>query len=95
MPIDIRLEKLGESGVLITIKDGGPGVPEAVLEDLFQPFYRVDPARNSQTGGAGLGLSICQRVVTLHGGKVSAANVEPHGLLVSISLPRTEPPDEI
>ena len=95
VPIDIRLEKLGESGVLITIKDGGPGVPEAVLEDLFQPFYRVDPARNSQTGGAGLGLSICQRVVTLHGGKVSAANVEPHGLLVSISLPRTEPPDEI
>ncbi len=95
VPIDIRLEKLGDSEMCITIMDRGPGVPEAALVDLFQPFYRVDPARNSQTGGAGLGLSICQRVVTLHGGTVSATNVEPHGLLVSISLPRTESPDEV
>lgn len=92
VPIEIRLEAVDETEMVVAVKDGGPGVPEEAIAYLFEPFYRVDPARNSQTGGAGLGLSICQRVVTLHGGAVSASNVEPHGLLVTITLPRTPPP---
>jgi signal transduction histidine kinase len=94
VPIEIRHDAVGDATMHVTVKDGGPGVPEAALEYLFDPFYRVDPARNAQTGGAGLGLSICQRVVTLHGGGVSATNIEPHGLQVTISLPRTSPPPD-
>jgi len=71
----------------LEIRDHGPGVPEAALQHLFEPFYRVDQARARKTGGAGVGLSICERAVRLHGGKVSARNASPRGLSVEISLP--------
>ena len=53
--------------------DHGPGVPAAALDHLFEPFYRVDEARARDTGGSGIGLAICQRVVQLHGGAVAGA----------------------
>ncbi|HKF71457.1 MAG TPA: ATP-binding protein, partial [Stellaceae bacterium] len=71
----------------LEIRDHGPGVPGEALEHLFEPFYRVDQARARKTGGAGVGLSICQRAVRLHGGKVAARNASPRGLIVEISLP--------
>lgn len=74
--------------VTIMIRDEGPGVPEAALAHLFEPFYRVDEARTRRTGGSGVGLSICQRVVQLHGGSVIAKNHVPHGLIVTITLPQ-------
>ena len=67
--------------------DHGPGVPAAALDHLFEPFYRVDEARARDTGGSGIGLAICQRVVRLHGGAARARNNEPHGLIVEIELP--------
>ncbi len=67
--------------------DHGPGVPAAALDHLFEPFYRVDEARARDTGGSGIGLAICQRVVQLHGGAARARNNEPHGLIVEIGLP--------
>jgi len=71
----------------IVIRDHGPGVPSDALEHLFEPFYRVDQARARKTGGAGIGLSICERAVRLHGGTVTASNGEPSGLIVEIALP--------
>jgi len=71
----------------ITVRDDGPGVPEAALPKLFEPFYRVDDARGAATGGSGLGLSIVAGAVKFHKGSVRARNRRPHGLEVVIELP--------
>jgi two-component system, OmpR family, sensor histidine kinase CpxA len=76
----------GEIAV-IRVCDHGPGVPEAALDKLFRPFFRVDDARGRQTGGSGLGLAITDRAVRLHGGTVRAANQPGGGLCVEIRLP--------
>ena len=73
--------------VKISVRDNGPGVPETALPKLFDPFYRVDDARGSATGGSGLGLSIVSRAVKFHSGSVRARNLQPHGLEVAIELP--------
>ena len=70
----------------VSINDCGPGVPQEDLEQIFQPFYRVDRARNRDTGGYGIGLAIVQRVIQRHKGSVSAKNTEA-GLSVQILLP--------
>jgi signal transduction histidine kinase len=72
---------------VIRVRDHGPGVPESALRDIFQPFYRVFGARDRATGGMGLGLSITERAVRLHGGTVRASNIPGDGLLVEIRLP--------
>ena len=74
-------------GALIRVRDHGQGVPAASLSEIFRPFYRVGDARDRQTGGAGLGLSISQRAVEVHGGTITAANAAGGGLLVEITLP--------
>jgi len=70
----------------ICIRDYGPGVPPEMLDRIFVPFFRVDSSRNASGGGVGLGLSIAQRAVRLHGGEIRARNAGP-GLEVSIDLP--------
>jgi two-component system sensor histidine kinase CpxA len=75
------------SHVLLAVRDYGPGVPEHELVNIFHPFYRVTGARDRQTGGAGLGLAIAERVVRLHRGAIHAENVTPNGLRVTIHLP--------
>jgi two-component system sensor histidine kinase CpxA len=71
----------------IAVRDDGPGVPEAALPKLFNPFYRVDDARGAATGGSGLGLSIVSGAVKFHNGSVRARNLLPHGLEIIIELP--------
>jgi signal transduction histidine kinase len=75
----------------ITIRDHGPGVPEDELTQIFEPFYRVSEARDSHSGGAGLGLAIAHRAVELHGGRISAFNRGTGGLEVKISLKSSAP----
>lgn len=77
----------GAGTAVLQVLDSGPGVPDEALDKLFRPFYRLDDARNPQTGGVGLGLSITDRTVRLHGGSVTAANRPEGGLLVEIRLP--------
>lgn len=74
---------------VLTIRDHGPGVPEADLARIFEPFYRVADARDRDSGGTGLGLAITSRVVSLHGGTVRATNASSGGLIVEIRLPVT------
>ncbi len=86
-PVEIAVLRKPPRLVRIEVRDAGPGVPPAALGHLFEPFYRVDEARARDTGGTGIGLAICQRVVHLHGGTVGARNNTPHGLVVEIELP--------
>ena len=74
------------SAISVVIRDYGPGVPEEMLSSIFKPFFRVDSARDSASGGAGLGLAIAQRAVAVHSGNLSASNMYP-GLQVRIELP--------
>lgn len=80
-------EKPSEQWAVITVRDHGPGVPEAALKEIFRPFYRVDDARDREAGGVGLGLAIAERAVRLHGGTVKAANAIEGGLQVTMTLP--------
>ena len=89
-PDDTLVETMIESDgawARLIVRDHGPGVPEAALPNLFDPFFRVDQARARNTGGVGLGLAISQRAVELHGGRIRAANAHPNGLAVRIDLP--------
>jgi two-component system sensor histidine kinase CpxA len=85
-PVDVSAARIGND-VLLTVSDQGPGVPDAALAQLFDPFYRVDASRARETGGAGLGLAIVKTCVESCGGRVSCRNREPHGLGVVITLP--------
>lgn len=71
----------------VTSRDHGPGVPEAELAEIFRPFYRVETARDRNTGGAGIGLAIVERAVRIHGGVVRAENADGGGLRVIMRLP--------
>ncbi|NNL10697.1 MAG: HAMP domain-containing protein, partial [Pseudomonadales bacterium] len=84
--VDISLSRQDKNTYLVEVRDKGPGIPEEDLARVFEPFYRVDKARNRKTGGYGIGLAIVHRVVQNHGGTVSARNLA-QGLLISIELP--------
>lgn len=69
------------------IEDNGPGIPEAELSRVTQPFYRLEGSRNRDTGGMGLGLAITQAIVQSHGGELRLENRAGGGLRASILLP--------
>jgi len=69
----------------VSIRDNGPGVPEAEIGSLFRPLFRGSNA--SRADGHGLGLAIVQRVVKAHGGDIHAENGEQGGLVIRIQLP--------
>lgn len=71
----------------VKIRDFGEGVPEAELENLFTPFFRVAEARERKSGGVGLGLAIAEQAVGTHKGKIGAKNAVGGGLEVEIKLP--------
>jgi len=72
----------------IDIVDQGPGVPEEFLEKIFQPFFRVDSAREDTASNFGLGLALAKRQISAIGGQVHALNGGSGGLLMRIVLPR-------
>ena len=72
---------------IIAIADDGPGIPPERLESMFEPFVRGEDSRSSETGGAGLGLSIARSIVLAHGGTLKLENREPKGLRAVVSLP--------
>ncbi|MGD0467386.1 MAG: ATP-binding protein [Terriglobales bacterium] len=93
--VEVRLERQraanGEEEIIVRVLDSGPGVPDEALPRIFEPFYRLDDARNRQTGGAGLGLSIADRAIRLHGGQLRASNRKEGGLEVEIRIPAAPP----
>ena len=73
--------------VSVAIEDSGPGIPEEHREEVFRPFFRLDDARNSRTGGAGLGLAIARDVARGHGGDIRMSSAVLGGLRAELRLP--------
>ncbi len=89
-PVAVTVERKQRAdipGVLITIRDYGPGVDPEHLPHLFEPFYQVDSARHIDTGHHGIGLALAHTIVSLHQGELTAANDSPEGLIVYMWLP--------
>jgi signal transduction histidine kinase len=73
--------------VRITVRDGGPGIPEGELEKVFEPFYRLEVSRSRETGGTGLGLPIARNIATRLGGTLTLRNHPEGGLEAELQLP--------
>jgi two-component system, OmpR family, sensor histidine kinase CpxA len=86
--VQIRLHQdVSLQMAVVEVSDRGPGIPESELESIFRPFYRLDQARNAQTGGFGVGLAIAERAIKLHHGQIRALNRPGGGTTIRISLP--------
>ncbi|MDB5442933.1 MAG: sensor histidine kinase [Phenylobacterium sp.] len=76
-----------DANAIVEIDDDGPGIPAQDGERVFEPFYRREPSRNRQTGGAGLGLAIVRSIARGHGGDVALVNRLGGGLTARVQLP--------
>jgi signal transduction histidine kinase len=74
--------------LIVRVLDEGPGIPEDMLEKVFEPFFRLEHSRNRDTGGTGLGLSIARDIAQAHGGSLSLHNRHSGGLEARLVLPR-------
>jgi signal transduction histidine kinase len=73
---------------IVVVEDNGPGIPEAVINRVFEPFFRIDPARRQFIPGAGLGLAIAKEIVGRHNGQIILTNRAVGGLRQEIRFPR-------
>jgi signal transduction histidine kinase len=85
--VEVRAEE-GARQVEILIEDEGPGVPVDQMENVFKPFFRLEPSRNKRTGGIGLGLATARSIARAHGGDIALENRTAHGLRARVMLPR-------
>ena len=78
---------LSNDGCIIIIEDNGPGIPDKNYEDVFKPFFSLDPSRNKLKGESGLGLSITRDIIRSHGGDIKLSKSSYGGLKSKIQLP--------
>ncbi len=81
----------GPDRVSLRVVDHGPGIPTAELEQVFEPFYRLETSRNRGSGGTGLGLGIARNIARAHGGELTLLNRAGGGLEATLTLPRRTP----
>lgn len=74
--------------VVVRVTDDGPGIPPDEAERLFEPFFRLDRSRSKKTGGYGLGLSICKRIMEAHGGSITVERNPGRGATFVLGFPR-------
>jgi two-component system sensor histidine kinase CpxA len=90
--VEIRIAAVqdqGGRGAIIEVSDQGPGIPQAEINAIFRPFYRLDRARSPETGGFGVGLAITERAVKLHEGELHAFNRTGGGATIRMRFPVT------
>ncbi len=93
--VQVQARRQGERAV-VSVSNQGPRIPPRQLELIFEKFYRMDAARSTNAGGAGLGLAIAKQIVELHGGSISAQSDEQATVFtVSLPLEDPDPPGEI
>ncbi len=85
-PVSLSVSKTANV-VVMEISDSGEGIPEKDLPYVFEPFYRVDKSRSKETGGYGLGLSMCKQIIEAHQGKIKLTSTLGQGTTVTIKLP--------
>jgi signal transduction histidine kinase len=83
---EIEARRDPRGALCITVSDRGPGIPDDELEQVLQPFYRLEASRNRDTGGAGLGLAIAVQLARAIGGNLSLSNRDGGGLTATVTL---------
>jgi len=73
--------------VIVQVRDGGPGIPEDMLETVFDPFFRLEVSRSRDTGGTGIGITIARNIAEKHGGTLYLRNHPDGGLMATLELP--------
>ena len=84
--IEVELE-VDNDECIIYISDDGAGIPEKNYEDVFKPFFTLDPSRNKLKGESGLGMTIARDIIRSHGGDINLTKTKMNGLQIAISLP--------
>ncbi|WP_208379432.1 ATP-binding protein [Psychromonas algicola] len=77
-----------EQNINIQMQDSAPGVPLTIQGHLFERFYRLEPSRNRDSGGSGLGLALCKQIVDAHQGTITTSDSSLGGLSINITLPK-------
>jgi signal transduction histidine kinase len=85
-PVRVTVACVDDQAIL-SVEDGGIGIPETDLPRVFEPFYRADASRSRKTGGFGLGLTLCKAIVEAHSGRIDIASTEGRGTRVTVILP--------
>lgn len=85
--IEISIREKSQQ-VVVAVQDHGMGIPESELNLIFEPFYRTDKSRSRETGGYGLGLSLCKKIMELHKGKIHIISPEGQGTRVELTFPK-------
>ena len=85
-PIEVNVNRQHDR-LMLSVRDHGPGIPAEHLDYVTEPFYRADPARSRATGGGGLGLYLCRRVVEVHGGELTIDSAPERGTTIRVALP--------
>ena len=91
-PVQISLDSFRD-GAVITVADSGEGIPDGDLSLIFEPFYRVDKSRHRKTGGYGLGLSLCRKIMDAHGGRIDVESQAGQGTRFTIVFPKKSTSD--
>ncbi|MEP6620645.1 MAG: HAMP domain-containing sensor histidine kinase [bacterium] len=86
-PVELTVSDTPD-GVVVRITDDGIGIPDDDLERVFEPFFRVDRSRSKNTGGYGLGLSICKRVMEAHHGSITVERLGGRGASFVLAFPK-------
>jgi signal transduction histidine kinase len=88
--VALRIDNAASSPqVILTVCDEGPGVPKDSLQNIFSPFFRINGS-GRQSEGNGLGLAIALEAIRLHHGSITASNLSPNGLEISVRLPASD-----
>lgn len=85
--VQVAVQREPDGNLAIAVRDRGPGIPDAELERVMQPFYRLETSRNRGTGGTGLGLAIAQQLAQALGGRLALSNRPGGGLQATLTLP--------
>jgi signal transduction histidine kinase len=86
-PVEVRVSETA-AAVIVRVSDDGPGIPVEERARLFEPFHRVDRSRSRRTGGYGLGLSMCLRIMEAHGGGITVDDRSPRGAVFVLTFPK-------